>query len=83
MADVAETTRSRREEWYPEARPDAPPIWKWPPRPLAIIKFIFGNTLFPADRWFGTFHDGSPEAQKKMLEKFRARQSTNRIDTEG
>lgn len=49
MAEVAESTRSRREDWYPEARPDAPPIWKWPPRPLAIMRFIFGNPgyLFP------------------------------------
>ena len=43
----------------------------------------YGDTLFPADRWFGTFHDGSPEAHARMDEKMSARQSTNRISTQG
>lgn len=39
----------------------------------------YGNTLFPADRWFGTFHDGSPEAHARMLKRLKARQETNRV----
>ena len=38
----------------------------------------YGNTLFPADRWFGTFHDGSPEAQEKMVERIRAKRAANK-----
>lgn len=33
----------------------------------------YASGLFPLDKWFGTFHDGSPEAQTKMEERFRAR----------
>ncbi len=43
----------------------------------------YGNTLFPADRWFGTFHDGSDEAHAKMIERIRARQRANRVVAEG
>ena len=34
----------------------------------------YSNIGVPFDRWFGTFHDGSPEAHAKMREKW----STNR-----
>ena len=30
----------------------------------------YGNTLVPFDRWFGTFHDGSPEAHARMTERW-------------
>ena len=30
----------------------------------------YGNTIFPADRLFGTFHDGSPEAHARMQERW-------------
>lgn len=30
------------------------------------------GVLIPLDKWFGSFHDGSPEAHKQMLER-RAR----------
>ena len=43
----------------------------------------YGNTLFPADRWFGTFHDGSPQAQARMVERIRERRAANREYTEG
>ena len=33
----------------------------------------FGETDFPLDKWFGTFHDGSPEAHAAMREKRKAR----------
>ncbi len=38
----------------------------------------YGNTLFPADRWFGTFHDGSPEAQARMVGRLRERRAANK-----
>jgi len=37
----------------------------------------YGNTLFPADRWFGTFHDGSPETHARMVERLQARRAAN------
>ena len=27
----------------------------------------------PLDKWFGTFHDGSPEAHERMQERYRAK----------
>ena len=49
VSDIAEGSRQPGGDWYPDARPNAPPIWKWPPRPLPIVKFLFGNPgyLFP------------------------------------
>ena len=29
----------------------------------------YGESDFPFDKWFGTFHDGSPEAHAVMREK--------------
>lgn len=33
----------------------------------------YGADKVPFDRWFGTFHDGSPQADKAMHERIRAR----------
>lgn len=33
----------------------------------------YGETDFPFDKWFGTYHDGSPEAHAAMREKRKAR----------
>ena len=30
----------------------------------------YGNATVPFDRWFGTFHDGSPDAHARMTEKW-------------
>jgi sterol desaturase/sphingolipid hydroxylase (fatty acid hydroxylase superfamily) len=35
----------------------------------------YGGSLTPLDRLFGTFHDGTPEAQAAMQERMRARRS--------
>jgi sterol desaturase/sphingolipid hydroxylase (fatty acid hydroxylase superfamily) len=34
----------------------------------------YGNDLMPIDDWFGTFHDGSDEAEARMNERFLGRQ---------
>jgi sterol desaturase/sphingolipid hydroxylase (fatty acid hydroxylase superfamily) len=34
----------------------------------------YGGERVPLDRWFGTFHDGSKEAEKAMSKRFLARQ---------
>ena len=34
----------------------------------------YGNDIIHLDKWFGTFHDGSKEAEKKMNERFLAAQ---------
>lgn len=33
----------------------------------------YGGSLTPLDRLFGTFHDGTAEAQTAMMERMRAR----------
>jgi sterol desaturase/sphingolipid hydroxylase (fatty acid hydroxylase superfamily) len=33
----------------------------------------FGGEAMPLDQWFGTFHDGSPEAQATMARRERVR----------
>ena len=33
----------------------------------------FGGEAMPLDQWFGTFHDGSPEAQAKMARREKVR----------
>lgn len=41
----------------------------------------YSDGVVPYDKWFGTFHDGSPESEKKMMERFRqnnTRRSNNR-----
>ena len=30
----------------------------------------YGGAIFPLDRWFGTFHDGTPEAHARMQKKW-------------
>ena len=29
----------------------------------------YGNTGFPIDKWFGSYHDGTPEAQEAMMKR--------------
>jgi len=37
----------------------------------------FGNEALPLDKWFGSFHDGSPDAQAAMLaQRSKARKPT-------
>ena len=33
----------------------------------------YGDGLIPFDRWLGTFHDGSPEGEARMQERYRRR----------
>ncbi|MGH7118716.1 MAG: sterol desaturase family protein [Acetobacteraceae bacterium] len=33
----------------------------------------YGDALIPLDRWFGTWHDGSPEGEALMMQRFRKR----------
>ena len=33
----------------------------------------YGGTIAPMDQWFGTFHDGSMEAQERMRQRMRER----------
>lgn len=33
----------------------------------------YADGIFPIDKWFGTFHDGSDEAEARMTERFLAR----------
>jgi hypothetical protein len=33
----------------------------------------YGAALLPLDKWFGTWHDGSPEGEARMQERYRRR----------
>ncbi len=33
----------------------------------------YADGMIPLDKWFGAFHDGSPEAHQKMLERRKRR----------
>ena len=35
----------------------------------------YGDGLIPLDKWFGTFHDGSPEAEARMLARFKQKKA--------
>ena len=35
----------------------------------------YGDGLIPIDRWMGTFHDGTKEADERMKERFRAKKA--------
>ncbi|MBM84862.1 MAG: desaturase [Rhodospirillaceae bacterium] len=37
----------------------------------------YGGSLVPLDKWFGTFHDGTPEAHALMRERLRERRVAN------
>lgn len=38
----------------------------------------FGNTIVPFDLWFGTFHDGTPEAHARMTKMWRKKRFAHR-----
>ena len=40
----------------------------------------YGAPLVPFDRWFGSFHDGSPEAHAKMKERWRKGRNSRSFD---
>ncbi|MCC5972957.1 MAG: sterol desaturase family protein [Rubellimicrobium sp.] len=35
----------------------------------------YSDGVVPYDKWFGTFHDGSPESEKRMMERFRRKKA--------
>jgi len=37
----------------------------------------YGGSMIPLDKWFGTFHDGSKEADIQLREQMRARRKAN------
>jgi sterol desaturase/sphingolipid hydroxylase (fatty acid hydroxylase superfamily) len=49
MSEIDIGTTDSRGEWHPAERPGPAPLWAWPPRPLAALKWIFGfpGYLFP------------------------------------
>ena len=49
MSEVADEARSGGGEWRPADRPGTVPLWAWPPRPLATLKWVFAypGYLFP------------------------------------
>jgi sterol desaturase/sphingolipid hydroxylase (fatty acid hydroxylase superfamily) len=41
----------------------------------------YADGAFPLDRWFGSFHDGSPEADEAMKRRRLARRLPEPVDT--
>ena len=33
----------------------------------------YGDALIPLDKWFGTWHDGSPEGEARMQARYKRR----------
>jgi sterol desaturase/sphingolipid hydroxylase (fatty acid hydroxylase superfamily) len=48
MADTTVLKRDKRGDWRPPYRLELPPIFAWPPKPLAVVKWLFG---FPGYVW--------------------------------
>jgi len=46
MDDLKYGARDKRGDWAPSARLELPPYWTWPPRPMAILKWL-AEYLFP------------------------------------
>ena len=42
-----------------------------------------GNPMVPFDRWFGTFHDGSPEAHARMQKRWGEERDSHIVGIEG
>ena len=41
----------------------------------------YGGSLVPLDKWFSTFHDGTPEADVRLRKQMRTRRQMNAIQT--
>ena len=54
MSDAVAGTRDARGEWQPSTRPATAPLWSWPPRPLAVLKWFLGypGYVFPWNALF-------------------------------
>ena len=48
------------------------------PRTWKFVADDYADGAIPLDRWFGTFHDGSDEAQVAMNQRFMARNAAKR-----
>ena len=40
---------------------------------LIYFECNYGDGNLPLDRWFGTLHDGSDEAQERMIKRMKER----------
>jgi sterol desaturase/sphingolipid hydroxylase (fatty acid hydroxylase superfamily) len=43
-----------------------------------LFEVNYADGVFPLDRWFGSFHDGSPEADERLKQRRRARSAALR-----
>ena len=40
----------------------------------------YGGSLVPLDKWFGTFHDGTTDADRRLHKQMRRRRQANAIN---
>tara|TARA_B100001013_G_scaffold334037_1_gene251415 strand:- start:379 stop:636 length:258 start_codon:yes stop_codon:yes gene_type:complete len=72
MSDSATATQTG----YQPAMIEIPPLYAWPPKPLAALRWLlfgmlfpwgmvylaYSNTPTPIDKLFGSWHDGTAES---------------------
>ena len=63
MSDSATATQTG----YQPAMIEIPPLYAWPPKPLAALRWLLFGMLFPwgmvyIDKLFGSWHDGTAES---------------------
>ena len=54
------------------------PVFVWPPRPVAALKYLLGEERVGhglLDEMFGSFHDGTPEATARIRQRLANRRS--------
>jgi len=71
LTDAAIGERGPQGEWQPPERPTVAPLWAWPPRPLGVLKWLFGypGYLLPWNAIFwaiaiGTWFYTQPELSR-------------------
>ncbi len=71
MSEAVAGTRDSRGEWQPAERPTTEPLWAWPPRPLAALRWFVGypGYLWPWNAFFclvaiATWHTTQPELSR-------------------
>ena len=63
MSDSATATQTG----YQPAMIEIPPLYAWPPKPLAALRWLLFGMLFPwgmvyIDKLFGSWNDGTDES---------------------
>lgn len=88
MDDLKFGTRNKRGDFTPNGRLETSPLFTWPPRPMALLRWFAhylhhkyfevnygGDGVIPLDKWFGTWHDGSKDSDAQMNARFERKKA--------